>query len=394
MPQEQSIDDIQILRAWAILLVTIAHFQGYLIYWSSPFLKAFYYYFGGAFGVDLFFVISGFVIAKSLLPTLRKTNSTQEFFQDTMAFWIRRFWRLTPSAWLWIGLTLLLCLGFNDSGAFYTLEANLQMAAASLLKVANFYTRLVWGQPEYTNALSPYWSLSLEEQFYFLLPLLVFFFRRRLTFLLVLLVSIQPFLHHGFFVLGIMRSEALFLGVLIAIWQSHPTYKQWNPKFLQHAFPRILFTFFIIGSLILLNSKMKLLPPGYSFGPAALVSGAAVLAASYNQNYLVQTCWLKSVLLWIGSRSYGLYLIHIPAFAASREIFYRTNPNNPIHLQGDFAIAFFVIFGILFSAFLAELNYRLIEMPLRHKGKVLAHQYLDERTSEQSTSARKLPAYR
>ena len=393
MPKEQSIDDIQILRAWAILLVTIAHFQVYLIYWSSPFLKDFYYYFGGAFGVDLFFAISGFVIAKSLLPTLRNTQSTQEFFQAVKAFWIRRIWRLTPSSLLWIVLPLLLCLGFNESGAFFSLEANLRMAVAALLKVSNFYARTVWGQPEYKNVLSPYWSLSLEEQFYFILPLLVFFFRRKLIPLLLLIVSIQPFLHHGYFALGVMRSEALFLGVLIAIWQSHPTYNHWNPKFLQHAFPRVLFSWIIIGSLILLNSQIKWLPPGYSFGPAALVSGAAVLAASFNQDYFVKTHWLKSVLLWIGSRSYGLYLIHIPAFAASREIFHRGNPQNPVHLQGDFAIAFFVIFAILFTAFLAELNYRFLELPLRYKGKAIANKYFPEKTPEQILSSRELPAY-
>ena len=75
------IADIEILRALAIILVFFHHFQEILQTLRVPYTNPIYEYFGGGRGVDLFFVISGFVIARGLLPQLHRTSSAQTFFQ-------------------------------------------------------------------------------------------------------------------------------------------------------------------------------------------------------------------------------------------------------------------------------------------------------------------------
>ena len=62
--------DIEVLRGIAVLFVVIHHANQNLLSWPNPGLAQFYAYFGGAIGVDLFFAISGFVIARDLLPKL------------------------------------------------------------------------------------------------------------------------------------------------------------------------------------------------------------------------------------------------------------------------------------------------------------------------------------
>ena len=99
--------DIEVLRGIAVIYVVVFHAYGNLIPWRSPELNALFVNFGGDSGVDLFFVISGFVIARTLIPKLDACTDRQQFRVTSLAFWIRRYWRLLPTAWLWIGIVLL-----------------------------------------------------------------------------------------------------------------------------------------------------------------------------------------------------------------------------------------------------------------------------------------------
>ena len=79
------IDDIEILRAFAVILVIIEHMKINLFTWGSPFLSGFYGHFGGWTGVDLFFVLSGSLIPAGLLAEFETSGSI-----DIRAFWVRR----------------------------------------------------------------------------------------------------------------------------------------------------------------------------------------------------------------------------------------------------------------------------------------------------------------
>ncbi len=90
---------------------------------------------------------------------------------------------MLPSAWLWLAIILASAAFFNSSHVFWSFRANVEAAVAALLDVANFRQIMIFGRFD-PGASFPYWSLSLEEQFYILLPFAVFFAGRRLPYAL------------------------------------------------------------------------------------------------------------------------------------------------------------------------------------------------------------------
>ncbi|HTJ63304.1 MAG TPA: acyltransferase [Alphaproteobacteria bacterium] len=372
------IADIEILRAVAIIFVLIEHAPFNLFPWIRVLASnsRFYYYFGFWNGVDLFLAISGFVIARSLLPQLRAAGDATQFVNTTIAFWVRRIWRLLPSAWLWLAVILLCSVFLNRSGMFGSFRANFEGAVAAVLDVANFRILEVFGKYP-PGASFPYWSLSLEEQFYLLLPLVVFFSGRRLPWVLVVAVAAQLFItrtgpettHFGALI-NILRSDALCLGVLIAIWSRTETYRLFEPTALKsHPILRAAILLFLTVLLASIGSH-NLHIGFFQVGLVALLSAVMVLIASYDRDYLLADSVIKRVLLWVGSRSYALYLVHIPAYFLTREIWFRIEP--PGTVFGGEHFLRFVATAIGLIVTFAELNYRFVETPFRRRGARIA----------------------
>lgn len=227
---KKRIDDIELLRGFAVLFVVIHHAADNLFTWSTPGLTRFYSYFGGWFGVDLFFAISGFVIARDLVPRLQQSDGTTHTLNITLAFWVRRAWRILPSAWLWLAIILIASLAFNQSGVFGTFRTNFEASIAGVLQVANIRFAETFMQREYGSSFV-YWSLSLEEQFYLLFPLLILISRRLLPYLLLALVLIQIFSVRSVMLMS-FRTDALALGILLAVWTQHSSYLLIKPNIL------------------------------------------------------------------------------------------------------------------------------------------------------------------
>lgn len=82
--------DIELLRGIAVLGVLFHHLQGSLFTDVVPLLHTLTEYGQPWWGVDLFFAISGFVIARSLIPALQGCSTRQEYWQQTRNFWLRR----------------------------------------------------------------------------------------------------------------------------------------------------------------------------------------------------------------------------------------------------------------------------------------------------------------
>ena len=221
------------------------------------------------------------------------------------------------------------------------------------------------------GATFPYWSLSLEEQFYLLLPFVVFLSGRRLPLVLAIVVAGEFFRPRlTSLTLNQTRSDALALGVLIALWGGHASYKLFEPVGLKRSrlARAATLSLLLIGFLAVSRSESKIVP--FTVGLIALLGAVLVWIASYDQDYLMAKGPLKSLMLWMGSRSYALYLVHLPAYYSTREIWYRIEPPGT-EFGMPFTLRFLATAAVLMILF-AELNYRFVETPLRLRGARIA----------------------
>ena len=151
--------DIDTLRAISVIAVIIYHFD-----------KSFFPY--GYLGVDIFFVISGYVITRSIL---RKLKENKFKFTD---FYYRRIKRILP-----VLLVVLLATFFFANIIFLTadLKRFLESLISSLGFISNFYFWITGGYFSTNDQLKPLlhlWSLSVEEQFYIFFPIVIYFVTR------------------------------------------------------------------------------------------------------------------------------------------------------------------------------------------------------------------------
>jgi peptidoglycan/LPS O-acetylase OafA/YrhL len=359
------IGDIECLRGIAVIMVILFHIHSELFTWPMPAWDWIdLHYLQSWAGVDLFFAISGFVIARSLLPELALSTSPSRIMA---AFWIRRVWRLVPSAWAWLAFIMVACVLFNRSGVFDTFHTNLESSIAGMLSVANFREAAAFQHFSYGPS-SPYWSLSLEEQFYLALPLLAYFSGRKLVPVLLIITGLVFMLPYEPWVMMI-RVHAVLLGVLLAIASTHPAYHLIEPQFLRR---RPWLGLLVLATVILIISTLS--PYGqritaYPLDFIAILSAVLVLIASYDRDYLVGHRPVRVVLTWIGTRSYALYIVHIPAFCVAREIWLRLLPGTNF---GPHDIPNLLGTALTLTVVAADLNYRLLELPLRRRGAEIA----------------------
>lgn len=358
----RKIADIQVLRAVAILMVMLHHIHAYLIPWQSPRLESFFAYFGGSAGVDLFFVISGFVIARNFLPRL---NSAQEPQLTLLEFGAKRIFRIIPSAWFWLLAILLMSIFLNQSGAFGSIRATVEGSLAAILQVANVRLFECYARFE-CGATTVYWSLSLEEQFYLVFPALALLAGRRLPVLLVFYILSQFFIP-WLTMPGPFRMTALALGVLMAYYAPGSTYQSLSPGlFTQLPWLRRTTLLVLLGCLAGIGgSGLNLVSDNVKFNLMALLSAALVFIASFDGQYILRDGKLKSLLCRIGDRSYALYLSHVPAFFLTRELFHRFAPE--VTKSSAAVLAYMACALVLVLAF-SEFSFRLIERPLQRKG--------------------------
>lgn len=374
--------DIEVLRAIAVLGVLFHHLQGSLFTDVVPLLAKLHAWAQPWWGVDLFFAISGFVIARSLVPALQGCTSRQQYWQQTRNFWLRRAFRLLPSAWLWLALMLLACVFVNRSGAFGTLSANLQATLAGVFQYANFRFADSFFRYEYGSSFV-YWSLALEEQFYLLFPLLIVLFRKHLVWVLLGLVAVQIFTLRTP-LLMVVRTDALALGVLLAMWSAQPGYQRWRPDILRRPWLGIG-ALTVIAALLSFMATDRFTFAWYRIGSIAVLSAVLVWIASYDRNYLMPAGALQRLLGWIGSRSYGIYLIHIPAYQLVRELIFRLQSAGLPSPAGHPILTLLIAFGLI--VLLSELNYRLVEMPMRNRGAALVQRLGTARSSAPASGA-------
>ncbi len=328
---------------------------------------------GGFVGVDIFFVISGFLISSIIFKEL---SSGSFSFAN---FYARRIKRIFPA----LILVLSACLLF---GWFILLIDEFQQlgkhVAAGVAFISNFVLKKESGYFDVSAELKPLlhlWSLGIEEQFYILWPLLLVFsnrFKFNFLKLTILLAAIS-------FLLNVMRvgdsmtsafyhPKTRFWELLIGATLAHislykkeltitPSFNVCNRFFLSlHNLKAITGTILIAAAIILLD-KNKLFPGWWALLPTL---GAFLLIAAGPNAWINRNILASRVLVFIGLISFPLYLWHWPLLAFSR-IIERGNPALEIKLA-CMAISFI----------LAWMTYQFIEKYFRKKSNHLANYLL------------------
>jgi len=348
------IEDIQVLRAAAITCVLVQHSLWNLVF-NVKWLEHGLAHAPLWCGVDLFFVVSGFVITHSLLP---KLNAVKHAGAVLRSFWIRRAFRLWPAAWFWLAFMLVGSLVFRHPAFMGPPRLNVLGATAAVFGYANIRLGRFAFYTFYGPSL-PYWSLSLEEQFYLLLPPVMLIARRHLSLVMLLLLLIQLPLPHPrlyFF----CRNDGLLWGVLLASSPALQSAAVSAARLIARVkFGGLAILLAVLGAMTQLSPPFERSPP-FWLGALAATGAILVWLAGAGRN-VFHTGKLQRPVLWLGSRSYALYLCHIPiyqcAFALARHL------ASPVNIELRSALI-----GLPLLAAVSEATYRLLETPLRRLG--------------------------
>ncbi|MGJ0479493.1 acyltransferase family protein [Pantoea agglomerans] len=356
--------DIEVLRTLAIAFVFLAHIPGILAPDSFYFKIINVSKFGS--GVDLFFCVSGFLITKGLLDKEFHKMSFADFSKEARLFYIKRIWRLMPAALFWIFASIILSVLLQKFNAFLPPTDMLKSAFFSVTQTQNLYFPLCRTEGTCGN-LGIYWSLSLENQFYLILPALLFLMKNKKLCIFMFIVFILQFfiprtLNNETPLAWPIRTDAIALGVIIAIISQKErllVIKSLIPN-------RGWLSLFAFAALAFLLAFFTNPQPVVFFqtGLTALLSGVFVLLASLNTNFFARTPSIRAVCDYVGSRSYSLYLTHFIVLVLVGRFF----------LHGVKSTTWFELAGHLTlflggSFLLAELSYRLIENKFRYYWK-------------------------
>ena len=341
--------EIDGLRAIAVIAVILYHTQ-LTIFGHQPFK-------GGFIGVDIFFVISGYLITSIILKELITTG-----FFSFKHFYERRIRRLLPALlfvmlaslpFAWMYLMTSSFVGFSKS-ILYSLGFS-----------SNFYFH--YSGQEYgavSGFLKPFlhtWSLSVEEQYYILFPIVLLFtfkyFRKYLIHTLIVGFIISLGLadwgsrNHPSFTFYVLptRGWELLSGSILAYLEITKGHRSKN-KNLNSILPSI--GFILIGHSILFFDDKMLHPSFYTLSP---IIGVFLIIWFSNKNEIITKVLSSKLFVGIGLISYSLYLWHYPIFA-----FDRINEFS----EGD--VFNKIIIGFITLA-LSIISYYFIEKPFRNR---------------------------
>jgi peptidoglycan/LPS O-acetylase OafA/YrhL len=352
----QYIPAIDGLRAVAVLAVILYHLG---FSWIP----------GGFLGVDLFFVISGYVITRLLLDSIQRSGGL-----DLRAFYLARARRLLPPLVFMVVITLT----FISLWAPDTTKRFLTDTPFALFGGMNWW--LVFRDLDYFEAigrpplLQHTWSLAVEAQFYIVWPLVLLlvlkkFGKKRIPGAALLIATVSGIVlmlvsfeldassaskvSHIYFGTD-THSIGLFLGAALAVSWAPMNFETTVTKKAQDfidgigvfGFIGILATFFLID-----ESQPTLYRLAF---PLAGIFGTAIICSIVHPASRFAPILRNKVLLWIGERSYAIYLWHWVIFQVTRP---------SVDLEGRTWALYLLRILIVFA--LADISLRLVELPIR-----------------------------
>jgi peptidoglycan/LPS O-acetylase OafA/YrhL len=340
--------DIQYLRAVAVISVVAFHF------WPNRLVNGF-------LGVDVFFVISGYLITSHIV---REIGSTRRF--SLTAFWVRRIRRIFPAAIVVIAATIYAVFQTHIADMASNIGRHALAAAFSAenillgLDSADYVHRT-----DATSPLQHYWSLAVEEQFYIVWPILV------LIALGIALITKSRFTRFlGIALIGIIAAS---LWYAITVSQGNPSSyfdpfaRAWELAFgagvavwgtLDPTFRRTRLVANRLGWFVLL--AMFAVPDLTDFAPGigivpSVIAAAVILGTGPGQvhRHLPLSRPVLALFEYVGDRSYSIYLWHWPILLLA-----------PIFLDRHLVMTD-KLAGIALTIVLSEISYRLVENPIR-----------------------------
>ena len=342
--------EIDGLRAIAVVSVLLYHSE--IIFLGRDWFQ------GGFVGVDIFFVISGYLITRIIFDELQKTSKF-----NFLKFLERRARRILPA--------LLGVISFCLPLSWFVLDRfEIVDFAKSILSTLAFYSNFYFflSTTEYGTApalLKPLlhtWSLSVEEQFYILFPIIMIIIwkvaRSHLVpFLLILLIAsfqfaetfggINPELNFFF---SLSRFWELLVGCLLAVIELK--YGRLNNPLVVQTLP-IFGLFLILHSITFFNPNI----PHPGFRSLIPIIGVSFIIAFCSTSDFLGKALSKKPVVWVGLISYSLYLWHFPIFAFSRIHF-----AEPSDFEKLLLLALTVVLSVA--------SYLLIEKPFRDRQSI------------------------
>ena len=329
--------DIEGLRALAVLTVVCGH----LFPTKIP---------SGYLGVDIFFVISGFVITQLIF----QINAEKNLMEGLIEFYSKRIRRLAPALVVVTAISLILIFTLmtrpggeiTRTGAF----ALIGVSNLYLWHLSNDYFGVAASQNPYTHT----WSLGVEEQFYFVYP-----------FILILLTRGFRLISREILIICLFSLSGLSLLLSVSLLPNYPDFNFYSmpTRYWEFGVGALVFFFgkanklpirgarVFQNSLALLIFTFTLLEPTSFLVWQLIVVGLTCLILFFNNDANNSNILCSSFMLWIGKRSYSIYLIHWPILIISN------------YVTGESEMKNLLILAPLF--FLSHMSYKYIENPFR-----------------------------
>ena len=327
---------IQFLRAISVLSVFFYHIN-------------FNLFKSGYLGVDIFFVISGYVISRKIYEDYKKKGKI-----DFIKFYVSRFKRIFPLLFFFLLIIYLLIVFFTPSQ--FALGVYFYEIVTALIGISNLY--FLYRGAEYFDSeidspLIHTWSLGVEEQFYFLFPVIIYFCHKifklnKIIYILCILIVLffffpifLNFQDNEIFFFSAFRFWEFLIGVLIFyLILSYP------PKPNKYIFILALFSLIIIFNLEIQNHNRLL-------NIISTILAGLFLYFYCNNNSLVKFINNK-YLIYMGNISFSFYIWHVPI------IFF-------LNFYFNKSLVIFLIISFSVTLIISRFSYVFIENYFRHR---------------------------
>ena len=343
------------LRCMAVMAVLVCHWITYRFFVLIPF---------GSMGVNLFFVLSGFLITRILFIT-KDENQTKEFWHPIKRFYIRRSLRIFPIYFL----TIFFLAAIN----YHAIRANMIWLLTYTFNI-KFSMPNVWESGE-LNFAAHLWSLSVEEQFYLFFPFLIFLIPRPKTkgflfFMIALGILSRALLYffdapkNAIYVLTPACMDSFGIGALLAYYvlYDQTTLKKIIAKKRFFIIAILLFVFSIVYSRFYIDSyrECRTILERFLFSVCCFwIVGYGILS-----EYKGGVKWIleNQFVIYIGKISYGLYIYHFFA----EPFFFKICDVLKIDLTKviGYNMISRSVFLFLATLIVASISWRLIEQPI------------------------------
>jgi peptidoglycan/LPS O-acetylase OafA/YrhL len=373
--------EIQYLRAVSILMVLYLHASflntalGFSPYFSCM----------GNVGVEIFFVISGYVVSASFFKTLIVdkdigfTANVENNIRALKTFFIKRFFRLFPVVLLLIATNITCKLLFPAS--MNTTITEQIMGLFSHITMQTDMDVIIFTLHDTSRNLNHLWSLAVEERFYLLIPFIYLFCGtvRRFMVLAVLIIvglsilkALYPFPTITAHANGFLHLDSFMFGILVYLLGAHTNimrliFSQRHSSAAMTALSILILV--ILARLPVAKASetvtISYLGTAYYYLSVYALSSILVALAAQDKGYVLNIPGLRRILFWIGEKSYSIYVFQLFYIAAAVRI------AAYLHIAETQVVLISLIFAAI-TAIGSEVIYRLWEFPLRNLGRRIA----------------------